>query len=303
MGLFDKKQAKKVKKKVLKKDQISNALNALEEQLREEIRAVGRQRFTSIINENAVQFKQDLDISVAQINADLKMYMTRRIDLVANRINSELSRQLSERLSEYDRQTKDAQDMAVQSLNRNAHALHDKYQQLSQSLHQVVADQEAMMITVFEENKSRFNEAQNSQEATLRSLEQNVGSTQDEFNQLIDKLKNMANEQESMMNQVLRDNTDRLNATKDAQNAAISSIQRSVDALEEQSKNLSTTLDSSIKKQKDIMTEAFQENMARIIEHYVMESAGDAFKIDDQIPAIIQQLEENKQAITDDMKL
>lgn len=300
MAIFKKKQAKR---KILKKAEVANALGALEEQLREEIRAVGRQRFSAIINESAAQFQSELDASASQINSDLKIYMTRRIDMVANRINAELSRQLNERLSEYDRQTKDAQDMAVQSLNRNAHALHDKYQQLSQSLHQVVADQEAMMITVFEENKARFNEAQNSQQATLRALEENVGATQDEFNQLISKLKNMAHEQESTMNQILSDNTDRLNATKDAQNAAIESIQRSVSSLEEQSRNLSATLDSSIKKQKEIMSESLNENMARIIEHYVMESAGDAFDMEEQVPAIIRQLEENKQAIKDDLEL
>lgn len=300
MALLRKKRAKK---KPLKKAEVAEVLSALEHQLADEIRNLGGRRFTSIINQSAEQFQKELDTTVSQLNSDLKLYMTRRIDLVVNRINAELSRQLNERLSEYDRQTKDAQEMAVQSLNRNAQALHDKYQQLSQSLHQVVADQESMMITVFEENKARFNEAQNSQQATLRSLEENVGATQDEFNQLISKLKNMAHEQESAMNQILRDNTDRLNATKDAQDTAISSIKRSVDALEEQSKNLSETLDASVNKQKEIMTKAFQENMARIIEHYVMESAGDAFDMEAQVPAIIQQLEENKQAIVDDMEL
>ena len=61
---------------------------------------------------------------------------------------------------------------------------------------------------------------------------------------------------------------------------------------------LSATLHQSVK---PLIVNGIEETL--IIEHYVMESAGDAFKIDDQIPAIIQQLEENKQAITDDMKL
>ena len=43
--------------------------------------------------------------------------------------------------------------------------------------------------------------------------------------------------------------------------------------------------------------------MARIIEHYLLEALGDQYDLKAQLPAIIQQLETNKQAIVDDMKL
>jgi hypothetical protein len=43
--------------------------------------------------------------------------------------------------------------------------------------------------------------------------------------------------------------------------------------------------------------------MAQIVEHYLLGALGDQFDMKAQLPSILQQLEENKQAIVDDMKL
>ena len=52
-----------------------------------------------------------------------------------------------------------------------------------------------------------------------------------------------------------------------------------------------------------MMVDSFQDNMAQIVEHYLLGALGDQFDIKSQLPSIIKQLEENKQAIADDMKL
>ena len=43
--------------------------------------------------------------------------------------------------------------------------------------------------------------------------------------------------------------------------------------------------------------------MAAIVERYLLGALGDQYDLKAQLPAIIKQMEENKQAIADDMKL
>ncbi len=62
-------------------------------------------------------------------------------------------------------------------------------------------------------------------------------------------------------------------------------------------------LEMSINKQQTILVDAFQQNMARIIEHYLLTAVGEKYDLKAQLPSIIQQMEANKQAIVDDMKL
>lgn len=88
-----------------------------------------------------------------------------------------------------------------------------------------------------------------------------------------------------------------------AQEKALESLNRSALALEEQHKQLSAMLEMSINKQQTILVDAFQQNMARIIEHYLLTAVGEKYDLKAQLPSIIQQMEANKQAIVDDMKL
>lgn len=43
--------------------------------------------------------------------------------------------------------------------------------------------------------------------------------------------------------------------------------------------------------------------MARIVENYLVAAIGEQYNLKSQLPSIIKQLEENKQAIVDDIKL
>lgn len=90
---------------------------------------------------------------------------------------------------------------------------------------------------------------------------------------------------------------------QDAQKLALESLNRSAQALQEQQQQLGVMLQKGIADQQALMTSAFEQNMARIIEHYLLGALGDQFDFKAQLPSIIKQMESNKQAIVDDMKL
>jgi hypothetical protein len=49
--------------------------------------------------------------------------------------------------------------------------------------------------------------------------------------------------------------------------------------------------------------QTYEENMAKIIEHYVLEALGDQFDLKAQLPYIVAQMEANKQNMAEDMRL
>lgn len=300
MGLF---KSKQTNKKSPADDASDEIKNLFDERYREELRNSGRAYFEKVIQDNAALFKQDLDATIVQVNADLKDYMTKRLDGTLDFVNDELTKQLDERLKEYDKVTKNAQEQTVQALDRNAKALEDKYQQLSQTLEQSIATQEALMITVFEENKARIMAIQQTQDGALKSLQDGAKTSQQQTEQLSKTLQQVVSEQAAMMTNVFKENKTRLDATKQTQEAALLSLTESAKALQQQQQQLSATLQQTVVSQEETMLAAFEENMAQIIEHYLLGALGDQFDLKAQLPIILKQMEANKQAIADDMKL
>ncbi|MEO7904546.1 MAG: hypothetical protein ABIR91_01985 [Candidatus Saccharimonadales bacterium] len=301
MGLFQGKQSAKQSPPV--DDQAIAAAAVLDESLRDELRQYARDYFKQMIDDASTSFKSDVSTTIVQINNDVKEYATKQIDTTLATISSALSARLNERLIESDRVNKDAQDLVVQSLNRNAQALHEKYQSLSQTLQQTVASQEAMMITVFEENKARMNDTQASQQTILQTLTASVQRSQEQATQLDATLKSTVVKQENALVEVYKENIDRITSTKGAQDDALRIVTASAKALQAQADQLSATLEQTIQSQKTIMTDAFQQNMARVVEHYVLGALGDQYDMKAQLPSIIKQMEANKQAIVDDIAL
>lgn len=84
---------------------------------------------------------------------------------------------------------------------------------------------------------------------------------------------------------------------------AVESLSHSVEALQKQHDTLKNTLEKSIQAQQDVFVEAFKNNMAQVIEHYVLDALSGQYDLKEQLPSIMQQLDEKKQAIVDDMKL
>lgn len=301
MGLFQSKQQPKL---ASPDEEMQAAVAALlDDQYRDELRNMGREYFQTIVSENAGHLKQSIDEAVTQVSVELKDYMTAKLDGTIMHVNSELAGMLERRLAESDRITKDAQDLAVQSLNRNAQALHDKYQQLAQALQQSIASQEAMMITVFEENKARMITTQGMQDTVLQSLKESAQTSRDQTQQLRLTLQQIATEQEAAMAETLNESRARVAATKQAQDTALAELNRSAEALQQQHQQMSAMLQKTASDQEAMLVGVFQDNMARVVEHYVLGALGDQYDMKAQLPSIIAQMEVNKQAMMDDMKL
>ena len=66
---------------------------------------------------------------------------------------------------------------------------------------------------------------------------------------------------------------------------------------------LTSTLQKNVADQQNMLVDSFQDNMAAIVENYLLGALGDQYDLKAQLPAIIKQMEDNKQAIVDDMRL
>lgn len=244
MGLF---QAKK------QDEDVNDQSRFFDETFREELRNHGRWYFEKIISENGEAFKKELDATIEQVNIELKDHVTKQLDATINFVNTDIkdhvTKHLDDQFIEYSKLMKGAQDVALQSLTQNAHALQEQYQELRATLQKSIDDQQATLTGVLDENNAR------------------------------------------------------LDAMRTAQDSALEALTKSTQELQELHQQLRERLQKSIADQETTMVSAFESNMARVIEHYLLEALGDQYDLKAQLPAIIQQMETNKQAIVDDMKL
>ena len=141
------------------------------------------------------------------------------------------------------------------------------------------------------------------QDAALETLNRSAQSLLEQHQQLGATLQSNMTNQESMMSSVFKENMARITETKEAQDMALLSLNRSAQALQEQHQQLSMTLQKNIAHREAVMVGVFEENMAQIIEHYLLGALGDQYDLKAQLPSIIQQMEANKHVIVDDMKL
>ena len=294
MGLFQHKHDDAV---------LDEVAGVFDEQYRDELRQQGRDYMEKVVDEHVATLTKDLQAAAADITTELKTHMTKQLDATISHMNTELSKHLQERLKENDRVTQDAQDLVVQSLNRSAQALHAKYQELGLTLQQTVASQEAMMIGVLEENKVQMSTTQTAQAAVLKTLQETAKVSQDQSCQLYKTLEKTATEQATELQRVYKDNTTSLVAVKTAQDAALATLTSSVQALQRQHDELRQMLETNVARQEAMLVDAFQTNMAQIVEQYLLGALGEQYDVKAQLPAIIKQLEANKDAIKEDMTL
>lgn len=90
---------------------------------------------------------------------------------------------------------------------------------------------------------------------------------------------------------------------KEMQELAESSLQKVVGQVEEQRAAFAQALKDDVAKREAAVLKAYEDNMAEVIEHYVLQALGDQFELKSQLPYIIKQLEANKDAIKQDMQL
>jgi F0F1-type ATP synthase membrane subunit b/b' len=88
----------------------------------------------------------------------------------------------------------------------------------------------------------------------------------------------------------------------DAKQMAIESIEKTNQAINEQRQLLSNQVTQEISKEKEQMLKRFEDNMADIVNHYVMSAVGNQIDLTDQLEYILADLESNKEAILGDIK-
>jgi len=152
----------------------------------------------------------------------------------------------------------------------------------------------------FAENHEIIQEAQ---KAALVSLTTSAKEVADKQRELGEKVQKDITDQETALSGMLEGSKSRIAEINRAQDEALQSLTGSVKAVEDLHREINDRLQKSIADQEAMILNAFEENMARIIEHYLLEALGDQYDLKAQLPAIIQQMEANKQAMADDMKL
>jgi hypothetical protein len=88
----------------------------------------------------------------------------------------------------------------------------------------------------------------------------------------------------------------------DAKQLAIESIQKTNTAIDEQRQQLGAQLEAEIAKEKQHLLKRFEDNMADIVNHYVLAAVGNQIDLNDQLEYILADLEANKQAIVEDIQ-
>lgn len=146
-------------------------------------------------------------------------------------------------------------------------------------------------------------EMQDAQTATLKSLGESAKVLEDQYQDFSQTIQKSIANQNVMIHGVFEENMGRMTAMKDEQAAALQTIKDSAKALEAQYQNIGETLQQHVSEQQERILATFQDNMAQVVEHYLLGALGDQYDLKAQLPSIIKQMEANKQAMMDDMKL
>jgi hypothetical protein len=87
----------------------------------------------------------------------------------------------------------------------------------------------------------------------------------------------------------------------DAKQLAIESIEKTNAAIDEQRIALGEQLKKEVAEEKARMLQHFEENMAEVVNHYVLAAVGDQIDLSDQLEFILSEMEVNKQDIIEDI--
>jgi len=87
----------------------------------------------------------------------------------------------------------------------------------------------------------------------------------------------------------------------DAKTLALESISKTQEAIEEQRQIMGSQLLKEIDTEKQRLVKRFEDNMADIVNHYVLMAIGDQIDLSDQLEFILSDLDANKEAIIKDI--
>jgi len=88
----------------------------------------------------------------------------------------------------------------------------------------------------------------------------------------------------------------------DAKEVALKSIQQTQASVEEQRQVLEEQLKKAVEVEKQQLLSRFENNMADIVNHYVLSAIGNEISLDDQLEYILAELERNKTDIVADIE-
>lgn len=141
------------------------------------------------------------------------------------------------------------------------------------------------------------------QDEALKSLNQKAEALLQQHQQLADTLQKSVAAQEASMAGLFENNKARITAMNEAQVLALQWMSRSVKSLEEQNQQLGDALQKSVTSQKELLVNGFEQNMAQVIEHYLLGALGEQYDLKAQLPSIMKQMEANKDTMVEDIKL
>lgn len=144
---------------------------------------------------------------------------------------------------------------------------------------------------------------QEAQDAALQAMTQSAQTIQKQHEELAATFQKALADQETSLGSVFEDSKAQITKMKDTQALTLQWLATSVQALQQQHEQLETMIQKNVVEQEDRMLGLFEQNMAAIVEHYLLGALGDQYDLKAQLPSIIKQMEANKQAIVDDMKL
>ncbi len=88
----------------------------------------------------------------------------------------------------------------------------------------------------------------------------------------------------------------------DAKQLALDAIEKTQEAIEEHRQALKQELEKEVSAEKARVVARFEQNMADIVNHYVVAAIGDQIDLTAQLEYILGELEDNKQAILEDVR-
>ena len=87
----------------------------------------------------------------------------------------------------------------------------------------------------------------------------------------------------------------------DAKELAIESLSKTQEAIEQQRQMMGQQLAQELENEKSRIMKRFNDNMADIINHYVLAAVGNQIDLNDQLEYILSELEKNKKDIIEDI--
>jgi hypothetical protein len=90
-------------------------------------------------------------------------------------------------------------------------------------------------------------------------------------------------------------------AIADARKLAVDAIDKTKTTIEEQRLLMTTQIAKEVTEEKARRIKRFNDNMAEVVNHYVLEAIGNQIDLNDQLEYILGELENNKRAIVEDI--